>query len=57
MTYIVELHDIVLAPWGPSSMSAVAELVLHNFGVRVVLTLSFYYSSISYAACVLILLC
>ena len=27
MTYIVELQDIVLAPWGPSSSSAVAELV------------------------------
>ena len=27
MTYIVELQDRVLAPWGPSSISAVAKLV------------------------------
>ena len=26
--FIVELKDRVLAPWGPSSISAVAELVL-----------------------------
>ena len=26
--YIVELKDRVLAPWGPSSISAIAELVL-----------------------------
>ena len=28
VTYMVELQDRVLAPWGPSSISAVAELVL-----------------------------
>ena len=27
VTYMVELQDRVLAPWGPSSISAVAELV------------------------------
>ena len=27
VTYIVENQDRVLAPWGPSSISAVAELV------------------------------
>ena len=28
MKYVIELKDKVLAPWGPSSISAVAELVL-----------------------------
>ena len=28
VTYLVELQDRVLGPWGPSSISAVAELVL-----------------------------
>ena len=27
MTYIIQLQERVLAPWGPSSISAVAELV------------------------------
>ena len=29
--HIVELKDRVLAPWGPSSISAVAELVFYVF--------------------------
>ena len=43
-TYSIELKDRVLAPWGPSSISAVAELVIFRAGVYIVPSFQFYSS-------------
>ena len=44
VTYMVELQYRVLAPWGPSSISAVAELVIFHYTRSFVRTLSNVYA-------------